>query len=178
MGILENTIGAMIGHQAGGGSNRPHGSSPYAPLATALIALLAGKALTGGFGNLGGMFGGHQNDPAGTQPPAQQPSQVPPAQQSGPGGLLAGLGGLLHHFQQNGHTDLVNSWVGAGQNQQPTPDQLGKALGPDTIRDLSRQTGVPEDQVASQLSRELPEVVDKLTPNGRLPTHDEASAWH
>lgn len=174
MGILENTIGAMIGHGSGGGSDRPHGGSPYAPIATALIAMLAGKAMTGGFGDLGGLLGGHKNAPA--QPTPHSAPTLDP-QQSGAGGLLAGLGGLVSHFQQQGHGDAVNSWVGPGQNKAMGEDELRHTLGPDTIRDLAQKTGIPESEIASRLSRELPEVVDKLTPNGRLPTRDEASAW-
>ena len=173
MGLLENTIGAMIGSRIGGGggmSSQNSGSSAYAPLATALIGLLAAKAMTGGFGNLGGMLGG------GGQ--ASQPTpQAQPQQQSGAGGLLSGLGGLLTQFQQSGQGNLVNSWVGTGQNAPATPNQISQALGPDTVRELAQRTGLPEDQVAAQLSQELPQVVDKLTPNGRLPTHEEASAW-
>ena len=178
MGLLENTIGAMIG-SGGGRSQAPSsGGSPYGALATALIGLLAVKAATGGFGNLGGMLGG-QAAPAGqpAQPQGQGQGQAQPAQAPG-GGLLSGLGGLLQQFQQNGHGNLMNSWVGTGQNTPASPNQISQALGPDTVRQLAQQTGVPEDQVAAQLSEELPHVVDKLTPQGRLPTHDEVSAWH
>ncbi len=173
MGLLENTIGAMIGTRMGGGGGAPSqgsGGSAYAPLATALIGLLAAKAMTGGFGNLGGMLGGGDQ--------ARQPTpQGQPQQQSGAGGLLSGLGGLLNQFQQSGQGNLMNSWIGSGQNAPTTPNQISQALGPDTLRELAQRTGLPEDQVASQLSQELPRVVDKLTPEGRLPTHEEASAW-
>lgn len=172
MGLLENSIGAMIGNRMGGDGDVPtsSGSSAYAPLATALIGLLAAKAMTGGFGNLGGMLGG------GAQAPQPTP-QGQPQQQSPAGGLLSGLGGLLHQFQQNGQGNLANSWVGTGQNAPASPNQISQALGPDTIRELAQRLGLPEDEVASRLSKELPQVVDKLTPNGRLPTHEEASTW-
>lgn len=170
MGLLENTIGAMIGRHSGEAQNAPSsGSSPYAPLAAALIAMLAAKAMTGGFGDL---LGGHQQAPQGGTPPA---TPQPPA---GAGGLLAGLGGLLNQFQQSGHGSLVQSWIGGGQNALATPVQISQALGPDALRELARRAGIPEDQVAAQLSHELPQLVDKLTPQGRLPTHEEASAWH
>ena len=177
MGLLENTIGAMIGSRMGGNGglapSQGSGSSAYAPLATALIGLLAAKAATGGFGNL---FGG--SSPNQTAPQNQSVPQAPPSQaQSGAGGLLSGLGGLFSQFQQSGHGDLMNSWVGSGQNAPANPNQIAQALGPDTLRELAQRLGLPESEVAARLSQELPQVVDKLTPQGRLPTHDEVSAW-
>ena len=173
MGLLENTIGAMIGRRIGsGGGVAPapsSGNNPYGVLVTALLGLLAAKAITGGFGNLSGT---HADQPA----PA--PGQPQPQANTPAGGLLSGLGGLLNQFQQNGQGNLVNSWVGSGQNAAATPNQISQALGPDTVQELAQRTGIPAEQVAMQLSQELPHIVDKLTPDGRLPTHDEASAWH
>lgn len=186
MGLLENTIGAMIGRRMDGGDAGPSpsgGGSPYAPLAGALLAMLAAKAATGGFGDLGGLFGGGKPaDPAQPSPqPVPSPAQIPPSSagqdQVGAGGLLTGLGGLLNHFQQNGQGQIAQSWVQPGPNQPATPGQITQALGPDTIRELAQRLGIPEDQVAARLSQELPQVVDKLTPQGRLPTHQEALAW-
>ncbi len=194
MGLLENTIGAMIGRRMGGddqGAAPSGGMGPYGPLAGALLAMLAAKAATGGFGDLGGLLGGGKPQTPSSQaptpqsPPGGAPSQggqfLPQAQpdtQTGAGGLLSGLGGLLNQFQQNGHGNVAQSWVGNGQNAPATSTQITQALGPDTIRELAQRLGLPEEEVASRLSQELPQVVDKLTPQGRLPTHDEASAWH
>lgn len=180
MGLLENSIGAMIGSRmgggGGGGSSLGSGASVYAPMATALIGLLAAKAATGGFGDLGSMFGGGNKAPQ-AKPQGQGQVQGQPQQQSGAGGLLGGLGGLFSQFQQSGHGDLMNSWVGTGPNAPAQPQQISQALGPDTLRDLSQRLGLPESEVAARLSQELPEVVDKLTPQGRMPTHEEVSAW-
>ena len=71
----------------------------------------------------------------------------------------------------------MNSWIGSGQNQPIAPDQLHQALGPDAVNNLSRLTGLPADQLVSELSRVLPGVVDKLTPQGRMPTQAEMSHW-
>lgn len=173
MGLLENTIGAMFGRPSGGDAQGASGSSPYPVLVTALIGLLAAKAATGGFGNLGGLLGGSQ---APGTPTAPQPGQTPPAAPGG--GLLSGLGGLLNQFQQSGHGGLIESWIGSGHNAPATPGQVTQALGPDTVQELSQKTGLSAQEVASQLSQELPAVIDKLTPQGRLPTPDEVSAWH
>ena len=175
MGLLENSIGAMFGRGSGDSDAPSFGSAPYAPLATALIGLVAAKAMTGGFGNLGGLLGGQGNQPASSQPQQGYPQQTQEPQ--GAGGLLAGLGGLFHQFQQNGQGAAMQSWVGTGQNAPANAGQVSQAIGPDMIRQLAQKTGMSEQQVAQQLSQELPGIVDKLTPQGRLPTHEEASSW-
>src|SRR6267378_1201668 len=75
---------------------------------------------------------------------------------------FGGLGGLLDQFRQNGLEHVINSWVGTGQNQAISPTQLHQALGQDTVDDLAEQTGLPHDDLLSQLSKILPGVVDKL----------------
>jgi uncharacterized protein YidB (DUF937 family) len=91
--------------------------------------------------------------------------------------LLGGLGGLLEKFQQSGHGDVTKSWVGSGQNQPISPGSLGSALGPSIIKALSEKTGLSEQEVTAQLSQLLPGFVDKLTPQGRLPTHGELARF-
>ncbi len=62
---------------------------------------------------------------------------------------MGGLGGLLQQFQRNGHGDVMESWIGAGQNRPIAPHQLQEALGPDTINDLSQRTGMPQQDLLS-----------------------------
>jgi uncharacterized protein YidB (DUF937 family) len=105
----------------------------------------------------------------------------------GLGGLLAGgaagsilsggLGGLLNQFQQHGQGEVANSWVGKGPNQNISESDLAKSIGSEDIDELSRHTGLPRDELLSGLSRELPGAIDELTPDGRVPTADEASRW-
>ena len=99
---------------------------------------------------------------------AAKPAQAP--SDEGAGGLLAGLGGLLERFQQNGHGNVSNSWVGHGQNEPVQPGQLGTGLGPNIIKTLAQSSGLSEEELTKHLSQILPGLVDKLTPNGRLPT--------
>ena len=80
---------------------------------------------------------------------------------------------MLQSFQQSGHSDVLNSWIGPGQNQPIAPDQLHQALGPEAVDNLSRLTGIPQNELLSELSRVLPGVVDKLTPHGRMPDQAE-----
>jgi uncharacterized protein YidB (DUF937 family) len=134
------------------------GGSIAKPLMIALGALLASGALFKA-GSAG------QSTSAGTQPTSDQDA----------GGLLGGLGGLLNKLQQGGLGNATNSWVGSGQNQPVSPTQVGSALGPNIVKQISQMSGIPEDELTKQLSQFLPGVVDKLTPNGRLPTVAELS---
>jgi uncharacterized protein YidB (DUF937 family) len=88
----------------------------------------------------------------------------------GVGGLLSGgLGELVERFKQSGHADTVDSWVSTGPNKQIAPSQVELAIGPDVLETLSKQTGLSREEILARLSRELPEAVDKYTPQGRLP---------
>ena len=87
-------------------------------------------------------------------------------------GGLGGLGGLVGKFQQAGMGDAVNSWIGTGDNHPVSPEQVGSALGGDTIANLAKQLGMGEGDVMGQLSQMLPQVVDKLTPGGQMPQAD------
>jgi len=86
-----------------------------------------------------------------------------------PGGLGGALGGLINHMQGNGAGDIANSWVGTGANMPINNSQLGQVLGGGALAKLAAATGLSQDQLLAQLSQVLPQVVDKLTPNGQLP---------
>jgi uncharacterized protein YidB (DUF937 family) len=88
-------------------------------------------------------------------------------------GTENGLGGLVERFQQGGLGEIIKSWIGTGSNKPVSPNQLFHALGPETVDSLSKETGLPRDDLLSQLSGLLPEVIDKLTPDGRLPSDEE-----
>ena len=133
------------------------GGSIAKPLLLGLGALLATNVLFGGKG---------QTASASAQPTTDT---------SDAGGVLGGLGGLVNKLQQGGLGDVVNSWVGSGQNQPVSPGQLGSALGPSIMKTVSQLTGISEEDLAKQLSQVLPGVVNSLTPNGRLPSVAELS---
>ena len=128
------------------------------PLMLALLALLASGALFGG-GSKGGSAA----------------KGVQPTSDEGAGDLLGGLRGLFDKLQKGGLGDVVNSWVGSGQNKPVSPGHLGPALGPDIINTLAQRSGLSEEELMRQLSQALPGLVDKLTPKGRLPTLAEFS---
>ena len=92
----------------------------------------------------------------------------------GLGGLLTGgLGDLLEQFNGAGKGDAAKSWIGTGQNQPVSANDLSQVLTPDQIEFLTQRTGLSRDDLLSGLSEQLPRVVDSLTPSGRLPTADE-----
>lgn len=91
-----------------------------------------------------------------------------------PGGLggsggLGGLGGLLQRFQGVGLGSAVSSWMGPGANTPVSPEQVRSALGDGPLQTLADHAGVSEDEAASHLSGMLPDMVDRLTPDGQLP---------
>jgi uncharacterized protein YidB (DUF937 family) len=87
------------------------------------------------------------------------------------GGLLSdGLRELVNVFQQKGQGDVADSWVGRGPNKQIAPADLEEVIGSDVLETLSRQTGLSREEILSRLSKELPDSVDKYTPDGRIPT--------
>jgi uncharacterized protein YidB (DUF937 family) len=166
-----------------GMQNGPHGQTQpgkggMSPITMAILGLLAYKAVKS-------LSGGQ------TAPTA--PNQIPTTPGGGLGGLLTGslggllaggaagsilsggLGDLLKQFQQNGLGDAANSWVGTGTNQPVQPSDLAKAIGADQLDALTQQTGLPRDQLLEGLSQYLPQVIDSMTPHGRLPSEHEAS---
>src|SRR5262245_24113424 len=92
----------------------------------------------------------------------------------GIGGLLGGgLGELLEQFTKNGQGEAAESWVGTGPNKEISPPQLKQAIGQDVLATLEKQTGLSQEELLARLTRELPTAVDKYTPDGRLPSHDD-----
>jgi len=104
---------------------------------------------------------------------------------NGLGGLLAGgaagsvlsggLNDLLKQFQQSGHGDVAKTWVDTGPNKAISSDDLATALGGDQINTLIAHTGLSRQDLLAGLSQYLPEAVNQLTPDGRLPTEQELS---
>ena len=162
MGLLDSVLGSGV----------PGGNISKA-LMIGLAALLAAHVTrSGGLGSL--MGGGGMSAPTPPVAPPATPVAAPGEPQSS---LQGGLGGMLQRFQQSGHGNIINSWIGPGQNQPIAPDQLHQALGPDAVNNLSRLTGLPHNELLAELSRVLPGVVDKLTPHGRMPDQSEMSRW-
>ena len=84
--------------------------------------------------------------------------------------LSGGLRDLVNTFKQAGQSEVADSWVGHGPNKQIGRAELEQAVGPQVLETLSRQTGLSREEIVARLSRNLPEAVDKYTPEGRFPT--------
>lgn len=83
-----------------------------------------------------------------------------------PGG---GLPALVQRFEQGGLGGLISSWISTGQNLPISAEQLQSVLGSDTVQGLAAKLGLPEGELTQQLSQILPQVVDRLTPQGQVP---------
>ena len=82
---------------------------------------------------------------------------------------IGGLAGLVQLFQKNGMGDIVNSWVGTGQNMAISPAQIKQGLGGGVLEQLAGQAGLSADATSNQLASLLPSLVDTLTPDGKIP---------
>ena len=162
-----------------GGSRQQ--SSGMSPLMLGLMGVLAYRTMSGK-GRLADMLGTANNPDAGANSAG---GIFGSGGLGGIGGLLSGgmaggalssgLNDLLNRFQQNGHGDKAQSWISTGTNQPIAPNELEQALGPERVQWLLQQTGMSKEELMAGLSAKLPEVVDKLTPQGRLPTDQEAA---
>jgi uncharacterized protein YidB (DUF937 family) len=84
--------------------------------------------------------------------------------------LSGGLHDLVNGFKQAGHGEVADSWVSRGPNKQIAPSQLEQAIGPEVLATLPEQTGLSREEILARLSKNLPDAVDKYTPDGRIPT--------
>lgn len=89
--------------------------------------------------------------------------------------LLGGKGGLqnlISQFDSKGLGDVIGSWVGTGQNKSISPDQLQNVFGSDALSGIASKLGLDVNDLTGQISNLLPGVVDKLTPEGKVPEGD------
>src|SRR5262245_57188935 len=139
------------------------------PSMVALLGLLA----VAGYKNrdkISEMLGGLMQAPGAAPGQGSAPGGVVEGGASAGSVLSGGLRDLVERFRQSGHSQAVDSWVSKGPNQPLGSDQLEQAIGGDVLDTLSQRTGLTREQLLSRLSRELPDAVDKFTPEGRLPT--------
>ncbi len=166
---LKSFTGQPANAGPGPGTQAPTpGASPGGGLGDILKNVLGGEPAPTQAGGAGGAPGG-LND----------------ILKGGLGGLLAGgaagtvlsggLNDLLKQLQQSGQGDVAKSWVGTGPNKAISPDDLASALGADRVNALSAHSGLAQNDLLEGLSQYLPQVVDHLTPNGRMPTDQELS---
>jgi uncharacterized protein YidB (DUF937 family) len=186
MGLLDVLNGMQNGPR---GQRDPNsGGGGMSPITMAILGLLAYKAVksfTGG--QPSARPAGSDAMPGGGGINAGLPGSgggLGDLLKGGLGGLLGGgvagsvlsggLNDLLNQFQRSGHSETAKSWVGTGPNKAISPDDLAGALGADKINALMTQSGMSRDDLLQGLSQYLPQVVDQMTPAGRLPTEQEA----
>ena len=80
-----------------------------------------------------------------------------------------GVGAVLDRFRQKGYASHANSWVSTGTNNALDADAVHAVVGPDELSRLSKQLGVPEDEVSHGFAEIIPEVANQLSPDGTLP---------
>ena len=114
-------------------------------------------------GLMGSLLGGQQQ--GGTNPLLQIAMQML-ADRGNAGG---GLGGLMNTLQNAGLGDQLKSWIGTGENMPISGDQLSQALGSDKLREIASRLGMSHGEVSGGLADILPQMIDKLSPNGQLP---------
>ncbi len=177
MGLLDVLNGMQHGPRGPSDAERKGGMSP---LTMAILALLAWKA----YKKISG-----QPQAAPSPTPAPTPSTTPTSPGGGLGGFLGGLltggaagsilsgglGDLLRQMQDAGQGDTANTWVSQGPNKSISANDLANALGADQISAMSAQSGLSRDELLQALSQHLPEVINQLTPEGRLPNEQEAA---
>lgn len=169
MGLLDIFTGMQNGPRGG----RSLGGGGMSPITMALLGLLAYKAVKG--------FSNNAPRPAGPDGMAPTGGGLGDLLKGGglPGGLggllSGGLGDLIKQFQGAGKADVADSWVSTGQNKMIAPTDLGQVLTQQQIDFLTTRTGLSKEELLAGLSQQLPAVVDKLTPEGRLPTAEEVS---
>jgi uncharacterized protein YidB (DUF937 family) len=81
---------------------------------------------------------------------------------------VGGLSGLVNSFTKKGFGDLVSSWVGTGENKAVTETQIEEVLGQDKIEQIAKETGTSTTSVNNGLASFLPQIIDKLTPEGKV----------
>src|SRR3974390_954801 len=184
MGLLDVLNGMAQGPRGPSTSSGSQSSGGMSPMTMAILGLLAWKAIkhltagkpgapqpapaSGGAGSGGAPAGGLGDllkGPLGGVLGGAAAGRVP----------RGGLGDLMKQLQQSGHGEIANSWVGGGPNKAISPGNLASALGVDQIDHLSAQSGMSREDLLNGLSQLLPQVIDHLTPDGRLPNENELS---
>lgn len=163
MGLLDDLLGGLAGQTTGrrvpqhptqaaaGGAGTSQALMALMPIVLGMLANRGSRNAPGGGGGLGDVLGQVLGGGAGS------------------GGATGGLGGLLQQLQRSGFGEQANSWVARGANQPISPDAMTQIFGHDGLEQISRQAGISQDEASRGLSQLLPEVVDRMTPDGDVP---------
>jgi uncharacterized protein YidB (DUF937 family) len=86
-----------------------------------------------------------------------------------PKGPTGGLPGLLNMFKGKGLGHIVESWIGTGPNKKISPGKIKKGLGNDILEQIAGAAGLSKGKASGQLAKYLPDIINKLTPQGQIP---------
>jgi uncharacterized protein YidB (DUF937 family) len=164
MGLLDEILGGAMEGTRGApaaGPRRAQGSGGAGSVLAALLPIVLGMLMSRqgtsqGPGGLGGLLGELMG--------------------GGRGGHGGGMGQILEQFQRAGFGREADSWVSTGQNAPISPDAVRQVFGEDALSRIARQAGISEGETSRGLSELLPEVVDRVTPDGRVPDLDQLAA--
>ncbi|MBV5945047.1 YidB family protein [Pseudomonas aeruginosa] len=184
MGLLDSILGSALGGSEGQGGARDPKVALLIGLVTMLMSRQGGAAQGGGdggglLGSLGSILGGAGGRAAsgglGGVLGDVLGGAAGGAGQAAPGveaGSLGGLGGLFQMLQNAGLGDALNSWIGGGPNQSVSAADISRVFGDGQLQQLADSAGVSQGEAAEHLSSLLPELVNKLTPDGQAPQGD------
>jgi uncharacterized protein YidB (DUF937 family) len=173
MSGLDDLLGSLT--KSAGGSGQGGGGLDD------LLGGLLGGGTSGGSGGgglqdiLGGLLGGSSGGSPGTAAGGMNLGALAAAL----GPLLAkllqggGLSKLLGNAQASGLSAQADSWVGTGENQSVSGQDIKRVVGDDAVKEVAQTAGISEDEAADVLARVVPQVVSGLTPGGQVPSDDE-----
>jgi uncharacterized protein YidB (DUF937 family) len=171
MGILDDLLGQMTGQEASGRGPAQSSRAGTGPgMNQVIIALM--PVVLGMLANRGRRGG--SPTPADRAPAGGGIGDLLTQVLGGGGGSAGGggLGGLLEQLQRAGFRDQADSWVGRGANQPISPNAMSEIFGKGGLEAISRHAGLSPDETSQGLSALLPEVVDRMTPDGEIPDSD------
>jgi len=146
MGLLDGILGNVLGSSLGGNRTQSQTQDPL----SSILGGLTGRS-GGGTGNI------------------LLQLALSMLQQQG------GLEGVLGKFRQAGMGAQADSWVGTGRNMNISPNQLEQVFGSGALNDIASKLGMPQDQAGSAISQVLPELINQLTPQGKVTPDSENS---
>jgi len=201
MGLLDGILGEVLGNSTDTGQPSPvvSGVGGGNRVLMALLPVLLGMLMNrqggtaaggGGLGDLlGGVLGGHGGQGgglgdvlggllggAGGNSGGGGVGAVLGGVLAGGAGGAGGLGSLLEQFQRAGFGEQVSSWVGGGQNLPISPAAIAQVFGGEALTQVAQQAGGGEAEASEGLSQLLPEVVDRVTPDGQVPNLEQLAA--
>lgn len=174
MGLLDVLNGMQNGPQ--GPQSTAATGGGMSKITMAILAFLAYKAFKG-------------SSPPSSQGPASRSDEI----DDNPGGLAGvlrtifgggapsgavvskGLGNTVDELDRKGRGPIARSWIDRGPNQPISSQEVGEALGEEGIKELLERTGLSRGELLDALSEHLPRAIDRLTPEGRLPSREEAA---